>query len=118
MSAVEQKSAQDVFPFLQATLAAVFGGWLVALMAWLLRATKGGAAHILIIYVVTYLLVGLQLYHGIIGSIEVLLAMFAGAPITWDRWCTAFLVPAVIGNTIGGVIFVTGLKGVQARSRK
>lgn len=104
--------------FLQAVLAAVFGGWLVALMAWLLQATKGGVAHILVIYVVTYLLVGLQLYHCVIGSIEVLLGMFAGAPITWERWFTAFLAPAVIGNTIGGVIFVTGLKGVQARSRR
>ncbi len=104
-------------PFLQAVLAGVFGGWLVALMAWLVQATKGGAARLLIIYVVTYLLVGLQLYHCVIGSIEVLLAMFAGAPITWGRWFTAFLAPAVIGNTIGGVIFVTGLKGAQARSR-
>ena len=42
--------------------------------------------------------------------------MFAGAPITWLRWLTAFLIPAVIGNAIGGVIFVTGLRGVQARS--
>ena len=43
--------------------------------------------------------------------------MFAGAPITWARWLTDFLAPAVVGNAIGGVIFVTGLKGFQARSR-
>ena len=65
----------------------------------------------------TYLLVGLDLYHSVIGSIDVRLALFAGAPITWARWLTAFLAPAVVGNTIGGVIFVTGLKGFQARSR-
>jgi len=103
-------------PFLQATLAGVFGGWLIALTAWLFEAADGGATRLLIIYIVTYLVVGLELYHCIIGSIEVLLAMFAGAPITWLSWLTAFLAPAVIGNVIGGVTFVTGLRGVQARS--
>ncbi len=102
--------------FLQAALAGVLGGWLVALTSWLLKTVQGGAAHLVIIYVITYLLVGLQLYHCIIGSIEVLLAMFAGAPITWLSWLTAFLIPAVTGNAIGGVIFVTGLRGVQSRS--
>lgn len=104
--------------FLDALLAAVFGGWLVALMAWLVQATRADLAHLLLVYVVTYLLVGLELYHCVIGSIEVLLGMFAGAPITWGRWLGAFLAPAVIGNAIGGVIFVTGLKGAQARSRR
>lgn len=104
--------------FLEGVLAGVFGGWLVALMAWLIEATRGSAAHLLIIYALTFLLAALQLYHCIIGSIEVLLAMFAGAPITWARWLTAFLAPAVIGNAIGGVTFVTGIRGLQARSRR
>ncbi|GAC1333348.1 MAG: formate/nitrite transporter family protein [Chloroflexota bacterium] len=103
-------------PFLQAVLAGVFGGWLVALLSWLLQSTEGSAAHFLITYVVTYLLVALTLYHCVIGSIEVLLAMFAGAPITWADWFLKFLAPAVVGNTIGAVVFVTGLKGFQARS--
>ncbi len=103
-------------PFWQAMLAGVFGGWLIALTAWLIEAVEGGATRLLIIYLVTYLVVGLQLYHCIIGSIEVLLAMFAGAPITWLSWLSAFLIPAVIGNVIGGVTFVTGLRGFQARS--
>ncbi|MBV9280285.1 MAG: formate/nitrite transporter family protein, partial [Chloroflexi bacterium] len=57
--------------FLQATLAGVFGGWLVALIAWLVESTKGSIVHFVIIYVVAYLLVGLTLYHSVIGSIEV-----------------------------------------------
>jgi formate/nitrite transporter FocA (FNT family) len=105
-------------PFLQAMLAGVFGGWLVALIAWLIESTKGSTVHFIIIYVVAYLLVGLALYHSIIGSIEVLLGMFAGAPITWVDWLTRFLIPAVLGNAIGGVFFVAGLKGFQARLDK
>jgi formate/nitrite transporter FocA (FNT family) len=102
-------------PFLQAMLAGVLGGWLVALIAWLVESTKGSAVHFIVIYSVAYLLVGLTLVHSIIGSIEVLLGMFAGAPITWVSWFTRFLVPAVIGNVIGGVVFVTALKGFQAK---
>jgi len=102
--------------FLQATLAAVLGGWLIALTAWLLEAVEGGAASLLIVYIITYLLIALQLYHCVIVSIEVLMAMFAGAPISWLRWFTGFLAPAVVGNVIGGVTFVTCLRGFQARS--
>lgn len=102
--------------FFAAMMAGIFGGWLVALLSWLLQATEGSSAHFLITYVVTYLLVALALYHCVIGSIEVLLAMFAGAPITWLDWLTEFLAPAVLGNTVGAVVFVTGLKGFQARS--
>lgn len=103
-------------PFLQAALAGVFGGWLVALLSWLLQSTEGSATHFLVTYTVTYLLVGLTLYHCVIGSTEVLLGMFAGAPITWLTWLRDFLVPAVVGNTVGAVVFVTALKGFQARS--
>lgn len=100
--------------FLQALLAAILAGWLVALIGWLIESTKGSIVHFFIIYVIAYLLVALTLFHSIIGSIEVLVAMFAGAPITWGDWLTRFLVPALIGNAIGGAVFVTGLKGFQA----
>jgi formate/nitrite transporter FocA (FNT family) len=103
--------------FLQAMLAAVFAGWLVALIAWLTQATESSITHFFIIYVIAYLLVGLSLFHSIIGSTEVLLGMFAGAPgVTVQSWLWKFLLPATIGNTIGGVVFVTFLKGFQARS--
>jgi formate/nitrite transporter FocA (FNT family) len=103
-------------PFLQVVLSGILGGWLVALIAWLIQSTKGSTVHFIVIYVIAYLLVGLTLFHSIIGSIEVLLGMFAGAPITWGMWITKFLIPAVLGNAIGGVVFVTALKGFQARA--
>jgi formate/nitrite transporter FocA (FNT family) len=74
--------------------------------------------HVIIIYVTAYLIGGLGLFHCIIGSTEVLLGMFAGAPITWGSWLGSFLLPTTIGNIVGGVIFVTGLKGLQAKSAR
>lgn len=101
--------------FPQAVLLGIFAGWLIALMSWLIQASAGNGVKLVIIYLTTYLLVAMPLLHCVIGSIEVLLAMFAGAPITWAGWFLHFFLPAVIGNAIGGVVFVTGLKGVQAQ---
>lgn len=104
--------------FVQAMLTAIIAGWLVALIGWLVESTKGSAVHFIVIYAIAFLLVAMTLYHSVIGSIEVLLGMFAGAPITWGTWLTAFLAPAVVGNALGGVFFVTGLKGFQAALSK
>jgi formate-nitrite transporter family protein len=104
-------------PFLQAVLAAVFAGWLVALIAWLTQAADSSISQFFIIYVLAYLLVGLSLFHSIIGSTEVLLGIMAGAPgVTVGTWLGRFLLPVTLGNIIGGVGFVTCLKGFQARS--
>lgn len=101
-------------PFLQAMLAGVLAGWLVALIGWLIETTRGSIVHFIEIYVVGFLIVALGLLHSIIGTVEVLMGMFAGAPITWGTWLESFLAPVVLGNVIGGVFFVTGLKGFQA----
>lgn len=105
-------------PFLQVALAGLLAGWLVALIAWLVQATEGSIVHIIIIYVVAYLIIGLGLFHCVIGTAEVLLGMFAGAPITWGSWLLNFLLPTTLGNIVGGVVFVAGLKGFQAANRK
>lgn len=105
-------------PFLQVLLGGVLAGWLVAIIAWLLQATDGDAAHFLAIYIPAYLIVGLGLFHCIIGTTEVLMGMFGGAPITWADWLLKFLLPTTLGNIIGGVTFVTGLKGFQAASNQ
>lgn len=103
-------------PVLQILLGGILAGWLVALIAWLVEATPGGVSHILVIYIPAYLIAGLGLFHCIIGTTEVLLGMFAGAPVTWLDWLGHFLLPTTVGNIIGGVTFVTGLKGLQAWS--
>src|SRR3954451_13452180 len=47
---------------------AIFAGWLIALMAWLLPATKGSRAHIIV--VMTYVVALGQFAHIIAGSVE------------------------------------------------
>jgi formate/nitrite transporter FocA (FNT family) len=79
---------------------AVFAGWLIAVMVWLLP--SAGTAKMFVIIVVTYIVGIGRFSHIIAGSVEGALAVFTGgAPI--GAYFSKFLMPTLIGNTIGGV---------------
>jgi formate/nitrite transporter FocA (FNT family) len=85
---------------------AVFAGWLIALMVWLLPVAD--TEQVSIIVIITYL-VGLgTLAHVIAGSVEVLYLVFTGAT-TAGTYTVGFLIPSLIGNVIGGVLLVAVL---------
>jgi len=90
----------------------VFAGWLIALMVWLMPAA--GSAKLFVIVAVTWLIAAAQFSHVIAGSVEGAFAVFHGA-IGWDRFLLSFLVPAFIGNSIGGVVFVALLNHAQVK---
>ncbi|MFL5299379.1 MAG: formate/nitrite transporter family protein [Anaeromyxobacteraceae bacterium] len=91
-------------------LRAVFGGWLIALTVWLLPAAAN--ARVFVILLVTYL-VGLGSFtHSIAGSVETLF-LFTQGEIGIARYLGGFLLPAVVGNAIGGVSLVAALNHAQ-----
>ncbi len=51
----------------------------------------------------------------VISAAQMFIAMFLGAPITVGHWLTANYLPALLGNVIGGGVFVTLLHVVQAQ---
>jgi formate/nitrite transporter FocA (FNT family) len=85
---------------------AIFAGWLIALMVWLLPATEGSRP--LIILIVTYV-VGLSGFaHIIVGSVEcAFLVQIGDASV--DDYVTIFFVPTLLGNVVGGVALVAVL---------
>jgi formate/nitrite transporter FocA (FNT family) len=91
----------------------IFGGWLIALMIWLMP----GAHHarIWVIVLVTWALAASQLTHVVAGSVEVLYAVFSGVVSLWTG-AGRFFVPVLLGNTVGGVVFVALLNHVQVAS--
>jgi formate/nitrite transporter FocA (FNT family) len=105
-----EKAAQP--PFVAIALKGVVAGWLIALMVWLLPAA--GPARFLIIVTVTYLIAIANLSHVIAGSAEVAFAAFRGT-VSWGHYVVGFLVPALIGNTIGGVTLVALLNHAQVK---
>jgi formate/nitrite transporter FocA (FNT family) len=93
-------------PFWDTVLKAVFAGWLIALMVWLLPAAE--TARPFIIVIVTYV-VGLGGFaHIIAGSVDVLYLVETGQA-TWGDFLTRFFIPTLLGNVVGGVTLVSVL---------
>ncbi len=113
MHAFTELGVKAVAPgFAMVLLKAVFAGWLIALMVWLMPAAS--SAKFVVIVAVTWLISVAQFSHVIAGSIEAAFAAIQGA-IGWDSYIIGFLVPALIGNSIGGVVFVALLNHAQVK---
>ena len=103
------------YPLLTAFIKAVFAGWLMTLLTWLLLATTGVGPRLAIIWAIGALIVLGQFNHVIISAAEIFMAMFLGASITVSDWLLQNFLPALLGNILGGTVFVTLLFYVQAQ---
>jgi formate/nitrite transporter FocA (FNT family) len=100
-------------PFWTTLLKAVFAGWLIALMIWLLPSAR--SARLLIIVGLTYVVALGRFSHIIAGSAEAAFAVLDGEASISD-YLGAFFVPTLIGNTLGGVSLVALLNHAPVRS--
>jgi formate/nitrite transporter FocA (FNT family) len=89
---------------------AIFAGWLIALMVWLLPAAEHSRVSIIII--LTYLIGLAGFNHVIAGSTKIFFLAIIGR-ISWAAYATQFFLPTVIGNVIGGVTLVAALAHAQ-----
>jgi formate/nitrite transporter FocA (FNT family) len=89
---------------------AVFAGWLIALMVWLLPFAE--TARVWVIVIITWL-VGLgEFPHVIAGSVETFTAAAAGEA-GWAEVLTRYVLPTLLGNIAGGVTLVALLNHAQ-----
>lgn len=89
---------------------AIFAGWLIALMVWLLPAAE--SAKVSIIIIITYI-IGLGGFnHVIAGSVKMLFLVVQGAA-TWPEFFVQFFLPTLFGNIVGGVSLVAFLGHAQ-----
>ncbi|HEV2127683.1 MAG TPA: formate/nitrite transporter family protein [Thermomicrobiales bacterium] len=99
-----------------AFIKAIFAGWLMTTLTWLLVASAGGMGpRIAVIWGIAALIVLGQFNHVIISAAEIFAAMMLDANITIGMWFTDNFLPALTGNVLGGLIFETMLQTVQAR---
>lgn len=82
---------------------AIYAGWLIALMVWLLPAAESAAMFIIIL--LTFVVAAAELTHVVAGSVEALYAVEIGKSTVADFVFRYFL-PVFAGNSIGGVTFV------------
>jgi formate-nitrite transporter family protein len=87
-------------------LKAVLAGWLIALMVWTLPSAR--SARLFVILLLTYVVAVGRLPHVIAGSVETAFAVISGHASVADYF-VRFLLPTLIGNTIGGVALVAFL---------
>ncbi|CCD93052.1 putative transport protein, yfdC-like [Bradyrhizobium sp. ORS 375] len=90
-------------PFSTTFMRAIFAGWLIALMAWLLPAIRSARPHIVII--MTYLVALGQFAHIVAGSVECAFLVLKGEASLAD-YVGVFFVPTLLGNVVGGTTLV------------
>lgn len=101
--------------FLVVFVRAIFAGWLIALMIWLMPAAE--SARVSVIIVITYL-IGLGGFNHIIaGSNKMFFLIVCGAQ-SWGAYLLYFFLPTLAGNVVGGVSLVAFLGYAQVVSGK
>lgn len=93
------------YSFLQVFLSAILAGWLMAQGGWLILSTSPGISQIVCIYIVTFIIGIGGLHHSIAGSAEI----FGGLMISETPNYLAslkFLISSILGNLLGGSVFV------------
>jgi len=89
---------------------AIFAGWLIALMVWLLPAAE--TARVSIIIILTYL-IGLGGFSHIIAGSATMFYLVFMKTISWRTYFGNFFVPTLLGNILGGVSLVAALGHAQ-----
>lgn len=96
---------------------AIFAGWLIALMAWLISSTRSTGAQVALIWMTTAPISAFGFRHSIAGSTEAFFEAMSGLN-GWGHAIFGFVAPAVIGNIVGGVLFVALLNHGQVKADK
>lgn len=76
---------------------AIFAGWLIALMVWLLPAAE--SARVSIIIIITYL-IGLGGFNHIVAGSTKLLFLVVSRAETWSTFIVRFLFPTLLSNAV------------------
>jgi formate/nitrite transporter FocA (FNT family) len=84
---------------------AIFAGWLIALLAWLLASTQDTIAQIALIWLTTAPIHAFHFRHSIAGSVEAFYRAVTGTA-AWGDMLGGFIAPALLGNAVGGVVLV------------
>ena len=92
----------------------VIGGWIIALVAWIVSASHWTIGQVVIVWMLTFVVGIGHFAHCIATSGEILAAVWAGnAPVlTYLHW----LAFATMGNIVGGVSIVSLLNYGQVRA--
>lgn len=92
---------------------AIVSGWLVATMVWMFPAA--GAAKIVVIVLMTWLIALGDTTHIVVGSVEILYLVFNGT-LHWGDFFWPFALPTLAGNICGGTFIFALMSHAQIRN--
>ncbi|WP_102958441.1 formate/nitrite transporter family protein [Mangrovicella endophytica] len=91
---------------------ALFAGWIVAAMVWLVHAGRDTVSKALFVFLLMYFIGVGGLFHVITSSVEVFFLAFR-TEVALLPLFPNFVLPILLGNTVGGITFVAVLNYVQ-----
>jgi len=91
----------------------VIGGWLIALVAWMVTASHWTIGQVVVTWMLTFIVGAGHFSHCIASSAEITAAIMSGHLHFGNYF--AWLLPATLGNIVGGVAIVTLLNYGQVR---
>lgn len=94
---------------------AVVGGWIIALVAWMVSGSHSITGSVMVIWVLTFV-VGIGKFAHCIASSGEIMAAVLGHEVPLLHYL-AWLGPAVAGNITGGVLLVTLLEYGQVHGK-
>ncbi|HEY1847239.1 MAG TPA: formate/nitrite transporter family protein [Buttiauxella sp.] len=92
---------------------AIISGWIIATMVWMFPAA--GAAKIVVIILMTWLVALGDLTHIVVGSVEILYLVFNGT-VHWSDFFWPFALPTLAGNICGGTFIFALISHAQIRN--
>lgn len=105
-SAINIAIAKTSNPFYKTFLKGIACNWMVALAMWLAYAAKDITGKILGIWFPVMAFVAMGFEHCVANMFFIPIAIFHGADITWMDFIVKNLIPATLGNIVGGALFV------------
>lgn len=108
-AAVGVAEAKVSMPWLTVFLRGIGANWLVCLAVWLGLSANDVAGRLLGLFFPIMCFVAIGYEHSVANMFFIPLGMMHGASVTVSDFLFANLVPATLGNIVGGAVFVGGI---------
>ncbi|MDD3195215.1 MAG: formate/nitrite transporter family protein [Paludibacter sp.] len=89
-------------PFYKTFLKGIGANWLVALAMWLSFASKDVIGKLAAIWFPVMAFVTMGYEHSVANMFFIPTAIFYGSPVSWSEFLVSNLLPATLGNIVGG----------------
>ncbi len=113
---IAEKGAFET-PWTSLFFKAVFAGLIVAGVVWVEYAARDTISRLVVVYLAFLAIPMGDLFHVVVSFTEALYLILQGHLAVWPG-VTGFVLPVLLGNTVGGVVLVTVVNYFQTSERR